>query len=249
MTAAAIVTVRATSSRLPGKCLLPITGEYNALQVVLRRAAATGLPVVIATSTAATDDPIEAVGRAAGVAVFRGRLLNKLQRWRDCAQAHGLDHLIMVDGDDLAFDYDIAKRVAELMRGGEADAYKPPADIVCGLFTAAYTRAALDKLAAQAPDPEQDTDVIDVFTERARLRVAEVPLTEEERGKTVRLTLDYQEDAEFFRALYARLPVDAAGPEVVRVALDEGLWRLNWSRQADYVANQQAFNRKIETSA
>ncbi len=248
MAAAAFVTVRASSSRLPGKCLLPIAGELTALQIVLRRAALTGVPVIVATSTDPGDDPVAALAEAEGVQVFRGRLKNKLRRWHDSAEAFGIDHVLMVDGDDLAFDYAIGRRVLAAMAAGDGtvDAWRAPDAIVCGLFTAAYTRDALARLAAQAPDPEQDTDVIDVFIRRAGLRVAEPDLEPGERDATVRLTLDYDDDAAFFRALYARLPIDAPGPEIVRRALDDGLWRLNWARQAEYVANQTAFNKRIE---
>ncbi|MBB4267469.1 cytidylyltransferase domain-containing protein [Roseospira visakhapatnamensis] len=247
--AAALVTVRATSSRLPGKCLLPITADLTALQIVLRRAALTGVPVVVATSDDPSDDPVAALAGREGAAVFRGARLNKLRRWRDCAESLGLDRVLMVDGDDLAFDYAIGRRVLAAMATSDADAWRAPDDIVCGLFTAAYTRDALDRLAALAPDPAQDTDVIDVFIARAGLRLAYPELHEHERAATVRLTLDYAEDADFFRAMYAELPVDAPGPTIVRTALARGWWRINWGRQQDYLDNQAAFNRKVDTHA
>ncbi len=248
MTAAAFVSVRASSSRLPGKCLFPIVDGVTALQIVIRRAALTGVPVIVATSRDASDDPVEDLARREGAGVFRGALANKLHRWRDCANAFAVDRVLMVDGDDLAFDYAIGRRVLDAMVEADADAWRAPDDIVCGLFTAAYTRDALERLAAQAPDPLQDTDVIDVFMARAGLRVARPDLRPGERGATVRLTLDYPEDAAFFRALYAAVPLDAPGPAIVRAALDRELWRINWSRQQDYLDNQAAFNRAVETS-
>lgn len=249
MTTAAIVTVRATSSRLPGKCLLPITPDANAIQLVIRRARLTGLPVVMATSTDPSDDPLARIAEQEGIAVFRGSLLNKICRWRDLAIAHGVENLVMVDGDDLAFDPAIGRRAADFIAAEDeqADRYVPPADVVCGLFTAAYTRAGLDKLYQTAPDPKQDTDVLDHFIAKAGLVTAELPLEAGERDRTVRLTLDYPEDAEFFRALYARLAWDAAGPEIVRVALDEGLWSINWARQQDYLNNQANFTKRLST--
>jgi spore coat polysaccharide biosynthesis protein SpsF len=203
----------------------------------------------MATSTDPGDDGLADLAAAEGIAVFRGSLLNKLRRWSECAAAHGLDNLLMVDGDDLAFDPAIGRRAVTLMDAagdGRCDMYKPPDDVVCGLFTAAYSRRAVEALAAATTGPDQDTDVIDHFIERAGLTIGIVPLDEEERGKTVRLTLDYAEDAEFFRALYARVAWDAPGRDIVRTALADGIWQVNWARQQDYLDNQAKFTKRLK---
>lgn len=245
--AMSIITVRASSTRLPGKCFLPIVDRVQAIQVVIRRALKVGVPVVLATSTDSTDDPLADIAEREGIGVFRGALLNKLHRWHACAASFGIDRLLMVDGDDLAFDYDIGRRVLARMDDGH-DLYTCPPDIVCGLFTSAFTRTAIEKLFAVAPDPATDTDVIDHFVAKAGLRSVAVDLRPEERGKTVRLTLDYPEDAAFFRALYKAVPWDATGREIVEAALKQGIWTINWSRQADYMNNQQRFNQKVAQS-
>ena len=78
------------------------------------------------------------------MAVFRGALLNKIKRWHDCLVEYDADGMVCIDGDDLAVDFDIAKRVAEMLIKGDADVYETPKDVVCGLLTHAFTRQAID---------------------------------------------------------------------------------------------------------
>ena len=61
----ALVTVRASSSRLREKCFQKLTDELCLLQIVIRRAKTMECPVVVATSVDSSDDEIEA-GRGRG---------------------------------------------------------------------------------------------------------------------------------------------------------------------------------------
>ena len=180
------------------------------------------------------------------MAVFRGALLNKIKRWHDCLVEYDADGMVCIDGDDLAVDFDIAKRVAEMLIKGDADVYETPKDVVCGLLTHAFTRQAVEKMYAVAPDPETNTDVVCRYMDAAELSCAEIPLNDNERGMDVRLTLDYPEDAEFFRRVYEKMPINTAGGKIALKALELGLTKINWHRQADFLLNQQEFNERVD---
>src|SRR4051812_25242251 len=74
------ITVRATSTRLPGKCFLPL-GDMNVLEHVIRRARSYGIDPIVCTSLDKADDRIESVARSENAKFFRGSLVNKLKRW------------------------------------------------------------------------------------------------------------------------------------------------------------------------
>ena len=57
----AFITVRATSTRLPAKCLLPF-GEGNVLEHVIRRAKYYDLDPVVCTTVEPADDILEETG-------------------------------------------------------------------------------------------------------------------------------------------------------------------------------------------
>ena len=242
----AIINARSTSKRLPNKCFSQITDDLKTYQIIILRAKLAGLPVVFGTSDDASDDRLAQLAAEEGVEVFRGARLNKIKRWHDCLVEYNADAMICIDGDDLAVDFDIARRVAVVMERGLADIYIAPEDIVCGLLTYAFTRTAVEKMFALVTNPEADTDVVSLYIKAAGLICAEMPLNANERGLDVRLTLDYPEDAEFFRRVYEVMPLDASGSAIAAKALELGLTEINWHRQEDFFQNQQSFNEQVK---
>ena len=241
----AVINARSTSTRLPNKCFSQITDDFKTYQIIIIRAKLSGLPVVFATSDDASDDRLAQLAEAEGVEVFRGARLNKIKRWHDCLVEYDADAMVCIDGDDLAIDFDIARRVAVAMEKGLADIYEAPNDIVCGLLTYAFTRTAVEKMFALVTNPETDTDVVSRYIKAANLICAKIPLNANERGLDVRLTLDYPEDAEFFRRVYEVMSVDARGSDIAAKALELGLTEINWHRQTDFLQNQQSFNKQV----
>jgi spore coat polysaccharide biosynthesis protein SpsF len=99
MSRVALVTqARTTSTRLPGK-VLELLGDRTVLELHLDRLATAGLPIIVATTVNATDDPIVEIARRAGVACTRGSEHDVLGRFVDCAREHELDALVRVTSD------------------------------------------------------------------------------------------------------------------------------------------------------
>ena len=241
-----VINARSTSKRLPNKCFAQITDDFKTYQIIILRAKLAGLPVVFGTSDDVSDDKLALLAAKEGVDVFRGARLNKIKRWHDCLLEYDADAMVCIDGDDLAVDFDIARRVAEVMKKGLAEIYEAPEDIVCGLLTYAFTRTAVEKMFALVSNPEADTDVVSLYVKAVGLISTEMPLNANERGLDVRLTLDYPEDEEFFRRIYEVMPVNASGSAIAAKALELGLTKINWCRQADFLQNQQSFNEQVK---
>ena len=92
MTTLIIVQARMTSTRLPGKVLLPLAGEPKLTRLVDRlRRVQRADGIVIATTTNATDDPIAALCAQLGVPCHRGSEHDVLSRYADAARLHGAD--------------------------------------------------------------------------------------------------------------------------------------------------------------
>ena len=242
----AVINSRSTSKRLPNKCFSQITEDFKTYQIIILRAKLSGLPVVFGTSDDASDDRLAKLAAEEGVEVFRGARLNKIKRWHDCLIEYDADAMVCIDGDDLAVDFDIARRVALVMQKGLADIYEAPEDIICGLLTYAFTRKAVEKMFALVTNPEADTDLVSLYAKATGLMCAKMPLNANERGFDVRLTLDYPEDAEFFREIYKVMPIDACGSAIAAKAHELGLTEINWHRQADFFQNQQNFNKQVK---
>jgi spore coat polysaccharide biosynthesis protein SpsF (cytidylyltransferase family) len=118
----AIVQARTSSSRLPGKVLREVAGK-PLLQYLLERLANASLsrPVVVATSSDASDDDLAAFCDAFGVDCHRGPLDDVAQRMLEAAETRGLDAFVRVSGDSPLLDSALVDRAVELLRAGEND--------------------------------------------------------------------------------------------------------------------------------
>ena len=83
----ALITVRASSSRLPRKCFLPF-GKINVLEHIIKRAEHYNLKPIVCTTNNADDEEIVKIAIKLGVQYFCGSSINKLQRWRDCCRKY-----------------------------------------------------------------------------------------------------------------------------------------------------------------
>lgn len=72
-----------SSTRFPGKVLVPLAGEPMVLRQIERIQRARRLDgLIVATSTDASDDPLVAVVEGAGIPVVRGSLDDVLGRFK-----------------------------------------------------------------------------------------------------------------------------------------------------------------------
>lgn len=103
-----------TSSRLPGKVLLPI-GGVPVLEVMINRLKrSTHLDgICIATTTNSNDDVVEALGKKLGVDVFRGSESDVLGRVLGAAQSVHADIIVEAMADSPFVDPELVDRGIE----------------------------------------------------------------------------------------------------------------------------------------
>lgn len=102
-----------TSTRLPGKVLLPIAGKPM-LHYHVQRLRASGLPLYVATTTNTTDDPLADFAAAYGLPCVRGDEDNVLSRYWQCAQAYDLDIIVRVTSDCPLIDGALIGRAVQM---------------------------------------------------------------------------------------------------------------------------------------
>jgi len=100
-----ILLCRHNSWRLPGKILREIGGRTVLGHIVDRlRLAAPDRPLVIATSTAPSDDAIADYCRRANLECFRGPQDDVSRRFQACAEKYAWDFAVRINGDNLFLD-------------------------------------------------------------------------------------------------------------------------------------------------
>lgn len=116
-----IVQARMSSTRLPGKVLLPLAGREVLAHVLDRLDFCKTLDeVVVATSTDPSDDVLAQWCGSRGVPVFRGSLQDVLDRYYQCAKDNRATAVVRITADCPALDPTL---VDEVVRGFHADGY------------------------------------------------------------------------------------------------------------------------------
>lgn len=243
---AIIVSARSSSSRLPNKALLKIKDEICAIEIVIERAKMIGLPVILATSKDNSDDELASIGEKHNVKVFRGALINKIRRWYDCFNKFEIETAIEIDGDDLCYNYDLAKRALNEFKKTE-DIMIAPSNLIIGFFTYIISKNGMQKLFSVANDENLNTDVITKFIEKGKLKLQTLVTKENEIDKNIRLTLDYDEDLEFFRKIYKKFDILTPTQEIVDYLINNPeISKINFNRQTDFLNNQAKFNANVK---
>lgn len=117
-----IVQARMTSTRLPGKVLLPLAGEPMLVRLLERlRRVQRADGIVIATTTNASDDPIAALCAQQGVPCHRGSELDVLSRYADAARLHAADVVVRITSDCPLIDPALIDQLIAVYEEGDSD--------------------------------------------------------------------------------------------------------------------------------
>ena len=210
----AILQARSSSSRLPGKVLLPLAGAPMILRQIERVARARRIDrLVVATSTDPSDDELARVVAAADVAVHRGPLDDVLARFIGALDAFGpAEHVVRLTADCPLADWTVIDQVIDqvVREGADYGSNTPPhRTYPKGLDVEAMTTAALRAAAARAASPEEREHVTWALHRRADL-YRQTYLSQAVEEGDVRWTVDYPDDYAFvlaaYEALYAANP-------------------------------------------
>src|SRR5262245_7767926 len=94
-----VLAARMSSSRLPGKALLPLQGLPMILFLLRRLSALSKGDLVVATTNLPADDVLFEKVSAAGVKVFRGSSPDVVKRYCSAAEYFGFDTIARVTAD------------------------------------------------------------------------------------------------------------------------------------------------------
>jgi spore coat polysaccharide biosynthesis protein SpsF len=228
----AVIQARMSSSRLPGKVLMPIAGKPLIWHLVHRlRQCHTLDDIAVATSTAASDDPLAAFCAQEGIACVRGSLDNVLDRYRLAAEETGARTLLRITGDSPLIDPGFIDYLVAGIAAGEGDFVQLAPGARCAHEGVdVLSRRALDWLVRHAGDDpvarEHVTSWFKLHPEVVKTVVlAEYPPLAVDHA---RLSVDTADDLALIRAVYDRLgalPGEVALTDVLRLLQDEPRYR------------------------
>lgn len=206
----ASVEARMSSSRLPGKMLADLGGVPSITRLLRRLRRCRSLDdIVLATTTSPADDQLEEWALDEGVKCFRGSEDDVLQRVVEAQRFAEGEVVVEITGDCILSDPDIIDMGVSVYLHNECDFVTncekhsfPP-----GLYVQVFSFSALNEVAMSIEDPSVREHVSLHFYEHPELyrtiHLMAPPMWHV--PAETRLYLDYPEDLEFLRRLYAEL--------------------------------------------
>lgn len=203
----ATIEARMTSTRLPGKILMPLSGA-PALQRIIERYLRSQLvdEIVVATTVNATDDPVVALCESLNCSVFRGSEDDVLARVVGAGSAHAAEILVQGYGDDPCVDWRFVDTIVQMLASGEYDCAVSN-DIEdtfpIGLGVCAYAFSTLKERAEKDTDPAyREHAGYSIRSQHGQFRVATWRAEGELNWPELRLTLDTEADYTLISSIY-----------------------------------------------
>ena len=201
------VQARATSTRLPGKVLVPNMGRpLLAYELERLRDVAGATSRVVATTTNDSDDAIARVAAAEGFDVVRGSEFDVLDRFVQAARFAGADVIVRVTADCPLIDPCVVDDVIGRYLAGGTDYVSNTLERTYprGLDVEVCSAEALITAADEARTPSQREHVTPyVYANPQRFRIAHVRQKDDLSGE--RWTVDAPEDLELVRRILESL--------------------------------------------
>lgn len=156
MKIAAIIEARMTSTRLPGKHMLPAAGQPMIAHLINRLKRVPSLDVIVmATTQRSTDDPLVALSEELGISFFRGSEEDVMRRVLGAAEFAQSDIIVGITGDCPLIDPDLIEQAIRMFINNKFD-YLNNAEISSypeGMNVQVYRTESLRKAIALTDDP------------------------------------------------------------------------------------------------
>jgi len=207
MTTLAVLQARMSSSRLPGKVMMPLLGEPMLVRQVERIRRSRLLDgIVLATSTDAADDPLAQLAGALGIPVVRGPLDDVLARYVLAIEHYQPDVVVRLTADCPLTSPTIIDAVIEHFAASNVDycSNTLTPTFPDGLDAEVVRASALVDVAGVSNDPaEREHVTLGIYRRPERYRLANyagaVDLA------SLRWTVDTPDDLAFVASVYEAL--------------------------------------------
>jgi spore coat polysaccharide biosynthesis protein SpsF (cytidylyltransferase family) len=245
------ITARLGSTRLPAKHLVHAAGRtymewlYGRMLHEFREEVGTGnVMIAIATSEKGENKRFLEIVNGNPVTVFFGADESIPLRHLQCAEKYGCTHVISVDGDDILCSPAAARAVYTAMRGGTAADVFTVEGLPLGMNLSGYTTAYLKRSVEAATQEKYETGWGRIFNNPV---VHLISLGEYDIMGDLRFTLDYEDDAAFFKTVIESLgekTLTISDEELIRHVQEQGMEKINAHLKKTYWTNYNSEKEK-----
>lgn len=203
------ITARLGSTRLSEKHLIEVNEKPLIKWLVERFSTAfkeniekNELKIFITTSIKTENKKFESIFDKSEVEVFYGSDENIPFRHLECAVENNIDHIISIDGDDILCSTEASKAVVDKLLGGSKMAQTT--GLPLGMNSTGYSKVFLEYSLKGIESNKLETGWGKIFDKN---EIDVIQLGNEESIEKIRMTLDYEPDADFFKKVISNIDV------------------------------------------
>jgi spore coat polysaccharide biosynthesis protein SpsF (cytidylyltransferase family) len=237
---------RMGSTRLPNKHLIEVNGKSFLEWMILRFANEfeseineNNVKLILATSTFPENQRFELAIKSLPISVFYGDNDNIPKRQLECAKENGLKTIISIDGDDILCSTKGARRIYELLLNPQKNIAKT-IGLPLGMNSMGYQTQILQS-ALNNFDGKLETGWGRIFND---IVVEELCYNLPIESKSLRMTLDYTQDADFFSKTISHFKdkiISVNDEELITEILNNNFGEINGALNDEYWEN---FNKQ-----
>lgn len=207
-----VVQARMSSSRLPGKVMMPILGQSLLSRMIERiRMIKHSSEIVVATSQESSDDIIAGEAERIGVACYRGSLNNLLDRHYQVGKQFGAGIVLKIPSDCPLIDPRIIDEVLDFYFANRLDydyvSNLHPATFPDGNDVEIMTMACLERTWREAEKQlELEHTTPYIWENPEKFRIGNVCWSSgKDYSMSHRFTIDYEADYQFIKRVFEEL--------------------------------------------
>jgi spore coat polysaccharide biosynthesis protein SpsF len=205
MNVVAIIQARMSSTRLPGKVLMPLVGKPVLEHVVSRiEYCKTIQKIVVATSVDSSDDAIEIWCNTRSISCFRGSLNDVLDRYYQAAKQYKADAIVRITADCPVIDPTIVDEVVSGYSDGGFEFFGLSGEFPDGLDCTVFAFSAIER-AWKESTLYSEREHVGPYIEKHPELFKSGTLVKFKDLAHYRWTLDEMRDYEFLQAIFSRL--------------------------------------------
>ena len=222
------ILARLNSTRLPKKQLKKI-GNEPILKILVNRLKKSKniRNIVICTTNKKTDDPLVSFLKKEKILYYRGSEKDVLKRMLGAAKKFDTDIIIDVEGDKIYTDIKLMDLVIKQFLNSKNEFviasrnkkdFEPTDHFIHGIFPAGFRTSILEKICNKKKTNNTETGYKELFFEKGICKKTFVTIpTKSNIPNEIRLTLDYPEDLELAKRIFAELGNNFGYKDILKI--------------------------------